>query len=313
MTQSEAQPAALEPAAEAAPAALAWSTRLAVVILLALVAVRTLNAAALFPRLTNDTSEFSTRAKALPHTGEVRFEATDGTRLYGWVTGLDTAPRKILFTCGNGGHVPGNGERMADVARALDAQVLVFDYRGYYLSEGSPSEGGLYKDARGAWLFATGQLGWKPSQIVVWGHSLGAAVAIALVHDLEADEARRREVFGAGYGRATKPAALIVESPFSSAADMSRRQFGYLGIAHWLLYASFDNVRRAGEMTVPAFVMHGQADEIIPFDMGEKVFAAFRNARGHLWIRNGNHNGLWGLHKVVITSALEQFLSELRN
>ncbi len=138
MTQSKAQSAALEPAAEAAPAALAWSTRLAVVILLALVAVRTLNAAALFPRLTNDTSEFSTRARALPHTGEVRFEATDGTRLYGWVTGLDTAPRKILFTCGNGGHVPRNGERMADVARLSTLQVLVFDYRGYYLSGSQP-------------------------------------------------------------------------------------------------------------------------------------------------------------------------------
>ncbi len=291
-----------EPAkSEHVPVALAWSTRIAVLTLLLLLAVRMLNAASMFPRMPVDTSSFALKAAKTPDTREVHFEATDGTKLYGWVTGRDDAPRKIVFCCGNGGNVSGYGARMAEISQALDAQTLVFDYRGYYLSEGSPSEEGCKRDARGAWLFATGKLGWKPEQTVIWGHSLGSAFATSLASDLEA---------GTGFGEAkVKPArALILESPLTSAAAMAQRQFGFLGAPHWLVYADLDNLSRVKRLKLPVFVMHGTLDEIIPFEMGKEIAAACEAKT--LWIEGGNHNGLWTLHREPMILALEGFLRE---
>lgn len=286
---------------EPAPAALAWSARLAFLTLAFLVAVRLLNAASLFPRLPADTSKFAEKAKAQPHTREVRFESTDGTKLYGWVTGRDEARRKIVFLCGNGGNVSGYGARMAEIAQALDAQALVFDYRGYYLSEGSPSEEGCKRDARGAWLFATSELGWKPGQTVIWGHSLGSAFATSLASDLQN---------GTGFGEAkVQPArALILESPLTSAAAMAQRQFGFLGVPHWLVYADLDSLSRVKRLKLPIFVMHGTRDEIIPFDMGKEIAAAC--GAKTLWIEGGNHNGLWTFWREPMQAGLEEFLKE---
>jgi pimeloyl-ACP methyl ester carboxylesterase len=231
----------------------------------------------------------------------VRFEATDGTRLYGWVTGRDEAPRKIVFLCGNGGNVSGYGARMAEIAQALNAQALVFDYRGYYLSEGSPSEEGCKRDARGAWLFATRTLGWKPEHTVIWGHSLGSAFATSLASDLQN---------GHGFGDVqVKPArALILESPLTSAAAMAQRQFGFLGVPHWLLYADLDSLSRVKKLKLPTFVMHGTKDEIIPFDMGKEIAAA--SGAKTLWIEGGDHNGLWEFGRKAITAELAEFLRE---
>lgn len=291
------------------PPALAWTSRLAFLTLALLVGVRMLNAASLFPRLPADTSKFAEKAKAQPDTREVRFESTDGTSLYGWVTGQDSAQRKIVFCCGNGGNVSGYGTRMAEIARALNAQALVFDYRGYYLSEGSPSEEGCKRDVRGAWLFATRDLGWKPDQTVIWGHSLGAAFATSLACDLELDETRRRQRFGDKGTAFARPArALILESPFTSAGDMAKRQFGFLGVAHWLVYADLNNIERVPGLKLPVFVMHGTKDEIIPFDMGKEVAAAC--GAKTLWIEGGNHNGLWPTWREPMTAGLEDFLKE---
>ena len=286
---------------EPAPAALAWSSRLAFVTLALLVAVRVLNAASMFPRLPADTSKFAEKAKALPHTREVRFVATDGIQLYGWVTGRSDAARKIVFFCGNGGNVSGYGARTAEVAQALNLQVLVFDYRGYYLSEGSPSEEGCKRDARGAWLFATGELGWKPEQTVIWGHSLGSAFATSLASDLQN---------GHGFGdvKVKSARALILESPLTSAAAMAQRQFGFLGVPHWLVYADLDSLSRVKKLKLPIFVMHGTKDEIIPFDMGQEIAAAC-GART-LWIEGGNHNGLWTFWRESMQTGLEEFLKE---
>jgi pimeloyl-ACP methyl ester carboxylesterase len=283
------------------PAALAWSTRLAVLTLLLLLAVRMLNAASLFPRMPVDTSRFGALAAKTPNTREVRFEATDGTRLYGWVTGRDDAPRKIVFCCGNGGNVSGYGLRMAEIAQALNAQTLVFDYRGYYLSEGSPSEDGCKRDVRGAWLYATIKLGWKPEQTVIWGHSLGSAFATSLASDLETG-------FGFGDTKVKPARALILESPLTSAADMALRQFGFLGAPHWLVYADLDNLSRVKKLKLPIFVMHGTLDEIIPFEMGKEVAAAC--GAKSLWIEGGNHNGLWTLHHEQMLAGLSDFLRE---
>ncbi len=301
LTMPKPRALAPEPPRQHVPAALAWSTRLAVAALMLLVAVRMLNAASLFPRLPADTTAFSAKAAKTPDTREVRFEATDGTRLYGWVTGRDDAARKIVFCCGNGGNVSGYGARMAEISQALNAQTLVFDYRGYYLSEGSPSEEGCKRDARGAWLFATGQLGWKPSQIVIWGHSLGSAFATSLALDLQE---------GRGFGDANvQPArALVLESPLTSAAAMAQRQFGFLGVPHWLLYAELDNLSRVKRLKLPIFVLHGTKDEIIPFEMGKEIAAA--GGAKSLWIEGGNHNGLWTFWREPMLAGLEGFLKE---
>ncbi|KAA0213264.1 alpha/beta hydrolase [bacterium] len=287
------------------PPALAWTFRLALFSLLFLLCVRFLNAASLFPRMPQNTGEFSFRAGKLRDVREIRFEATDGTGLYGWLCGAQRARHRILFCSGNGGNAALNGERMAQVAAALDAQVLVFDYRGYYLSEGHPSEEGLYQDVRGAWLYAHSELGWPAGQSVIWGHSLGAAVALALAADLHDSEERRATLFGA---QAPGARALILESPFSSVADMARHRMGFLGLAHWLVYARLDNLSRAKGAALPALVLHGTADEIIPAEMGRRVQAALPQSPPGIWLEGGKHNTLWSSHRQEMTQAIKQFL-----
>ncbi|MCC6572735.1 MAG: alpha/beta hydrolase [Planctomycetes bacterium] len=289
------------------PLALAITTRLALAAFAALTIISLLNRLNTFVTIpfTGDTSH--RMALATPDVREVEFRAADGTRLYGWVMGKDSARHRIIFCKGQGGYVGHLLGIRSEQCSALDMQVLVFDYRGYNRSAGRPSEAGTYCDARGAWLFATKDLGWDGRKIIVWGQSLGGAVATKLTCDL----LEGSSALWPGWADVQAPAGLVLECPFTCIAEMARKRMGFLGAPEWLSYCSYDNIGRAPALKLPVFHVHGKADEIIPFAQSQALHAAIAGPKRGLWPELSTHNDIWPTAKEEVGPALKQFFVEV--
>jgi hypothetical protein len=199
---------------------------------------------------------------------EAEFEAADGTRLHGWfipeapfkpgpkakpARGPLAAEKLVVLLChGNAGTVSDRVLK-ADILHRLGLSVLLFDYRGYGRSAGSPSEKGTYQDAEAAWRWLVAK-GFAPERIVLYGESLGNAVAVetALRHP---------------------PRALILESAFTSIADMGKVVYPWLPV-RLIARTRYDNLAKIGSVRAPVLVLHSREDRVVPFRMGEALFAA---------------------------------------
>ena len=192
----------------------------------------------------------------------------DGVRLNAWWFPKPRALYATLFLHGNAGNVTHRVDRAQAIASAGSA-VLIPDYRGYGKSTGHPSERGLYKDASAAYD-ALLRPGYEPDRIVLQGESLGSAVAVEL--------ATRR-----------KCAALILESPFASLNKMAATLLPFVGplVAH-----GFDTYARIARVHAPLLVIHGDADEIVPFSQGEAVFRAANEPKQFWRVADAKHNDL---------------------
>jgi fermentation-respiration switch protein FrsA (DUF1100 family) len=140
----------------------------------------------------------------------------------------------------------------------LNASVLVFDYRGYGKSEGTPSEAGLLADARAARRWLAARTGVAERDIVVVGKSLGGGVAV----DLAAKDGAR---------------ALILESTFPSLPEVAAHHVPWLP-THWLMNTRLNSVAQIGNYHGPLLQSHGDADRTIPYEMGRKLFDAANEA-----------------------------------
>jgi uncharacterized protein len=166
-------------------------------------------------------------------------------------------------------------EACEDLARALHARglgVLLVEYRGYGASRGSqPSEQGLYRDAEAA-LDLLRARGEGRDRIVLWGTSLGTGIA--------AEMARR--------GRGDR---LVLVTPYTSIPELVSNVVPFFP-ARTIIADAFDTIAKAGDIRVPTLVIHGDADEIVPFSMGERVARAIRGAR-LVRVRGGHHGDLF--------------------
>jgi pimeloyl-ACP methyl ester carboxylesterase len=204
----------------------------------------------------------------------VWLRSADGVNLNAWHVCTD-APRvgTLLFFHGNGGnlsHRAGHVEGMA--AQGLD--VLLLDYRGYGKSGGVPSERCLYADAEAAYAWLVGERGVSPEEIVLFGESLGAAVAteMATRHDA---------------------AALVIESGFTSVREVGKMAYPFLpGFAFDRLGHRYDSLGKLPGIRVPVLVVHGGSDEIIPVEMGRRLFAAANPPKHWMQIEGAGHNDL---------------------
>lgn len=221
---------------------------------------------------------------------DLRFAAADGTRLHGWfVPGRARTP--LLWFHGNAGNVGDRVDLLADLHHELRVAILILEYRGYGASEGTPSEAGLYLDARAALAALAERLAVPPARIVLFGQSLGAAVAVELA---------RRE----------PPAGLVIESPFTSVADMARHHYARLPV--WpLLRGRFDSLKRIADVDAPLLVVHGADDDIVPARMGERLFAAAREPKRLLLVPGAGHNDAYLVGREEYLAALREFLGGL--
>lgn len=220
---------------------------------------------------------------------DVSIETTDGLRLHGWYVPA-AGRRALLFFHGNAGDVSIRTESLR-LFHELGLSVLIIDYRGYGRSEGRPSESGLYMDAEAAWAHLVERLDYAPGDIVVFGRSLGAAVAAWI--------AARRE-----------PRALIIESAFTSVPDLGQELYWFLPV-RWLSRNRFPTRELVAAVDCPVLVAHGREDEIIPYRHGEQIFAAAAEPRAWLEL-DGGHNdvGLRILHGAY-REGIRRFLESL--
>jgi fermentation-respiration switch protein FrsA (DUF1100 family) len=241
----------------------------------------------------------------------VQARTEDGFTLQGWhcvgAPRVDFAPfvrRKfqagLVYFPGRGGH---RGYRLLEISQLIDAgaEVLLVDYRGYGDNPGRPSEPGLARDARAVWNLSQTLPGWSRASTVLYGESLGGAVAVQLAADL--------------CDRQTPPAGLILRSAFTSMTEAARRYQRWLS---WFIPPGwFPSLARISRVTCPLLSLHGTADEVVPYEMGQRLFAAApthsANQIPKEWIPfpHAGHNGLAVSHAPLLRDSVARFLERI--
>ena len=181
---------------------------------------------------------------------------------------LASAHWVLLYCHGNAGNLT-HRLLKANIFHRLGLGVLLFDYRGYGRSEGRPAEQGTYADAEAAWNFLTQVKKIPPERIIIYGESLGCAVAV--------ETARRH-----------RARAVILESPFTSVADMADVVFPHVPL-RWIVTYRYDNLSKISGIGAPLLVMHSRNDDIVPFAMGRRLFEAAADPKIFFEMK-GDHN-----------------------
>lgn len=197
----------------------------------------------------------------------------DGEKLDGWhVPATQGTPARglVIIFHGNAGNISHRLDYLR-MFHDLGYASLIIDYRGYGRSSGSASEEGSYIDADTAWDHATRALGYPPGRIVVFGESLGGAVAAHLA-------AKQR------------PGALVLASTFTSVPDLGAEIYPWLPI-RLLARIRYDSRDRLRQVNSPVLVIHSRQDDIIPFAHGERLFAAARGPKQFMEIAGGHNEG----------------------
>ena len=187
---------------------------------------------------------------------DVHFESADGTKLNAWFFPNPNTKRAILYCHGNGEDVAADGEFYAHLShsRVLNANVLIFDYRGYGHSEGSPTEAGCIANGAAAQKWLANRVGIQPNEVILLGRSLGSAVATALA----ADNGCR---------------ALILENSMPSIVSVAAQHYPWLPVK-WIMRNRYDNLERIKRYTGPMWQSHGTADTLIPIASARTLFDA---------------------------------------
>lgn len=218
---------------------------------------------------------------------EVRLETADGVGLHGWYLPAPAARGTLLFFHGNAGNISHRLDSLR-IFHRLGLNVLIFDYRGYGRSEGKPSEEGTQQDALAAWNHLVTVRGEAPERIVLFGRSLGAALAAWLA-------ARER------------PGALILESAFISVPELAAELYWWLP-ARRLARLRYDTRDALTAVRSPVLVVHSPADEIIPYHHGLALYQAAPRPKALLQLR-GDHNTGFLLSGATYVQGIDAFLS----
>lgn len=199
----------------------------------------------------------------------VEVPTSDSETLHGWFVPAPAATGTILFFHGNAGNISHRMEYLL-MFYHLGYNTFIFDYRGYGQSSGSPSESGTYLDAQAAWRYLTEKKGIPPVTIVLFGESLGGAIAAWLA---------TRE----------KPALLVLlASVFTSIPDMAAKIYPFLPV-RLLSRFEYDTIGYLQAITCPVFVAHSPQDELVPFAHGRALYQAVRGSKHFLELQGG-HN-----------------------
>ncbi|HIN34147.1 MAG TPA: alpha/beta hydrolase [Dehalococcoidia bacterium] len=224
---------------------------------------------------------------------DVRIQTSDGLALQGWfISGkAETGPNVTwLWFHGNGGNI---GHRIGELALAhhrTEANIFIFDYRGYGESEGAPSEKGTYLDSRAVMEYLSSRSDVDSGRIVYLGHSLGAAVAVELA-------------------LTQPPMAMVLVSPFASVHDMANLTLPFSPIG-WLLRNHYDSISRIQQLDVPVLVLHGDQDETVPINQGRKLYRAANQPKRFQVLEGAAHNNTFEVAPEQYWGTIEAFLAE---
>ena len=208
-------------------------------------------------------------AAGLPEASEVPLTASDGVKIHVWQVPPQPGNPVILYFHGNGGSLRYRVDRFRRLIGA-GIGLVALEYRGYGGLSGSPTERGMIRDAEAAYDYTAAR--YPTPQIVVWGESLGSAVAVALA--------------------AEKPVGrLILEAPFTSALAIAESRYWYLPV-RLLMKDQFRSDERIKKVTAPLLILHGVNDRIVPFKMGEQMFELANKPKHIVRFLDGGHEDL---------------------
>ena len=232
-------------------------------------------------------------------------QTDDGLTLRGWLVSSPSTDEQsqplVIFFSGNAGHRLYRLDE-CEVLVDLGCKVLVFDYRGFGDNDGSPSEKGLANDAAAVWKYARERLGRSPSEIVLYGESLGGAVTTRLVSEL--------------CQRGEAPAGVILRSTFTSMVDAGSFHFPWLPV-RTLLWDRFPSDERIHSVTCPILMLHGDRDTIVPCDMGRRLFSHAPEHsdsgvhKSFVELAGADHNNVLLIAESKLSDAIRDFLSEI--
>lgn len=219
---------------------------------------------------------------------QVKLTTSDGVTIAAWYVPHPQAKATILFFHGNAGNM---SDRLFDLKQFNRAgyNMLMIDYRGYGESEGKPTEQGTYLDAQAAWNYLIEQRNESPERLILFGRSLGGAVAI--------DLATRHS-----------PAALIVESSFTSLVDIGKIHYPLLPV-RWILRYRYDSINKVSQIARPKLFIHGREDRLIPFENGKTLFEAASQPKTFLETP-GEHNTAGYAYSPECTVNMIEFMNQ---
>jgi len=223
---------------------------------------------------------------------DISFQTKDNIAISGWYIPAEHEKGVLLFCHGNAGNISHRLESI-NIFHSLDISVLIFDYRGYGKSEGKPSEKGTYLDAEAAWDYLVDIKNKSPEKIILFGRSLGAAIA--------ADIALKKS-----------PAGLIMESSFLSVPEIGKKYYPWVPVK---LLSKFDysTIEKIHVISCPKLIIHSPDDEIVPFEHGKSLFEKALQPKEFLQIKGGHNEGFLisgDLYQEGLKSFLNKCLKE---
>lgn len=216
------------------------------------------------------------------------FTAADGMKIHGWYVPCEHPLAYILFAHGNAGNLSHRGPSLALLRERAHVAVMIYDYRGYGRSEGEPDEAGIIADAEAARGWLAKRAGIREEDVVLYGESLGGGVMV--------DLASR-----------TPTRALILESTFSSLPDVAAKAFPFIPV-HLLMRTRLDSASKIGRFRGPLLQMHGDADSIIPYEIGKRLFDQANEPKTFVTLRGHDHNDY---PPEELHAAVRRFLEQL--
>lgn len=216
------------------------------------------------------------------------FTASDGVRLHGWYIPHRQARSTLIWFHGNAGNISHRVGNIKLLHDKVAVNIFIFDYRGYGRSEGQASEEGTYMDGEAALGVVGKQFGTEANKTILFGRSLGAAVA--------AEIARRHAV-----------QAVILESPFASIAEMARAVLPLLPIGPFL-QTRYDTRAKIQGIKAPVLVLHGDRDEVVPFVQGKSVFDTAPEPKKFFTIVGAGHNDTYEVGGETYFQQLNEFI-----
>jgi len=220
---------------------------------------------------------------------DLSLDSKGGAKLEGWRIHGD-GRRALLYFHGNGGNISHRLERVKILVESLGLEVFLVDYSGYGKSTGRPSEEGLYADGEAIYRAAR-ERGFPPDRIVLFGESLGCAVAI---------ETALRKPCG----------AVILESPFLSIAAMARRYYPF--IPPFLIRTRFDNAEKIPRLTAPKLIVAAERDDVVPSSHARQLFDLAAPPKDFYVIRGATHNDTYVAGGKEYLDVWKEFLNESR-
>lgn len=229
-----------------------------------------------------------------PGAAEVWFG--DHARLHGMFApagpGTDTATTTVVFFHGNGGNLSHRAPLLARMRSEVHVNVFIFDYQGYGQSSGVPSEAATVEDARAAIRYLRTRPDIDPARLVYHGESLGGAVAIQLATE-------------------QPPLGLVVQSSFTSVADMTRLHYPALAfLLPWTTYR-YDSLSAVRSVKSPLMLIHGELDSLIPPSCSQQLLEAAPGPKRLLTIPGAGHNDVFSQGGPELWKALREFLASL--